>query len=127
MQFSSMGDADSLGYEDIIENCTNWPAGTQFESLIHHANINEHPEFDFGEDKVKLEFFHNTELLLNHIMVMSYPVGNRLQFNILANTRIMSVEAAQTMVDGLCTIVCKMGAALDEPIFKWLDELSLSV
>jgi amino acid adenylation domain-containing protein len=127
MQFSSMGDADSLGYEDIMENCTNWPAGTQFESLIHHANINEHPEFDFGEEKVKLEFFHNTDLLLDHIMVMSYPVGNRLQFNILANTRIMSVEVAQTMVNRLCTIVCKMGAALDEPIFKWLNELQLDV
>ncbi|SPJ78124.1 uncharacterized protein FTOL_06513 [Fusarium torulosum] len=127
MQFSSMGDADSLGYEDIIENCTNWPAGARFESLIHHANINEHPEFDFGDDKVKLGFFNNTELLLDHIMVMSYPVGNRLQFSILANTRIMSVEVAQAMVNGLCTIVCKMGAALDEPIFKWLDELRLSV
>jgi amino acid adenylation domain-containing protein len=127
MQFSSMGDADSLGYEDIIENCTSWPAGTQFESLIHHANINEHPEFDFGEEKVKLEFFHTSELMLQHIMLMSYPVGNRLQFNMLANTSIMSVDVAQTLVNRLCTIVFKMGNALDEPIFKWLDELRSNV
>ncbi|KIL85933.1 non-ribosomal peptide synthetase [Fusarium avenaceum] len=127
MQFSSMGDADSLGYDDIIENCTDWPAGTQFESLIHHANINEHPEFEFGEDKVKLEFFHTSELMSQHIMLMSYPVGNRLQFNMMANTNIMSAEVAQTMVNRLCTIVSKMGEALDEPVFKWLDVLRSSV
>ncbi|CAJ0554478.1 Ff.00g129910.m01.CDS01 [Fusarium sp. VM40] len=127
MQFSSMGDADSLGYDDIIENCTDWPAGTQFESLIHHANINEHPEFEFGGDKVKLEFFHTSELMSQHIMLMSYPVGNRLQFNMMANTSIMSVELAQTLVNRLCTIVSKMGEALDEPVFEWLDELRFSV
>ncbi|KAI6765955.1 hypothetical protein HG530_007025 [Fusarium avenaceum] len=127
MQFSSMGDADSLGYDDIIENCTDWPAGTQFESLIHHANINEHPEFEFGEDKVKLEFFHTSELMSQHIMLMSYPVGNRLQFNMMANTNIMSVAVAQTMVNRLCTIVSKIGDSLDESVFKWLDELRSSV
>ncbi|KAJ3544059.1 hypothetical protein NM208_g3252 [Fusarium decemcellulare] len=126
-QFSSMGDADSLGYDDIMENCTSWPAGTQFESIIHHANIDEHPYFDFGQDKIKLEFFQNTELVPQHIMVASYPLGDRLQFNVLANTHIMSHRVGETLAKGLCTIVSKMGAAPDEPLFKWLDELRLDL
>ncbi|KAF4459939.1 Enniatin synthase [Fusarium albosuccineum] len=123
IQFSSMGDADSLSYRDIINDCTKWPAEAQFDTIIHHANLDEHPEFDFGGEKTKLEFFRNKQLVPNHTTLMSYPLGDRLQFNVISSTHIMSEETASALVSGLCEIVTRMDARPKEAFSTWMSEV----
>ncbi|KAF4471665.1 non-ribosomal peptide synthetase [Fusarium albosuccineum] len=125
-QFASMGSADTLGYEDIISECTAWSAGAQFDHIIHHANIDEHPEFHLGDKRFRMEGFHNSEQVPDYVTMLSYPLGDRIQFDLLTQTGIMSHEVAQGVVDGLCAIVQRLGED-DESVFAWLEDLDLKI
>ncbi|KAJ6202525.1 nonribosomal peptide synthetase 1 [Bipolaris maydis] len=46
-QYTSLGESDSMGFKDIAQSCTDWPAGTMFDSVIQHQNIDENPTIDF--------------------------------------------------------------------------------
>ncbi|KAF4993043.1 hypothetical protein FDECE_13529 [Fusarium decemcellulare] len=125
-QFASMGSADTLGYEDIISECTDWSAGAQFDHIIHHANIDEHPEFDLGDKRFRMEYFYNREQVPDYVTMLSYPLVGRIQFDLLTQTGIMSHEVAQGVVDGLCAIVKRLGED-DESVFTWLENLDLKI
>ncbi|KJZ75337.1 hypothetical protein HIM_05263 [Hirsutella minnesotensis 3608] len=44
-QFIALEESDSLGFDEIIKHCTDWPAGTRFDSVVNHQNIDLHPSF----------------------------------------------------------------------------------
>ncbi|KJZ68531.1 hypothetical protein HIM_12079 [Hirsutella minnesotensis 3608] len=50
-QFLGTGEADSLGFKDIVEHCTDWPAGSSFDTTIQHQNVDEHPEIQTSEGR----------------------------------------------------------------------------
>ncbi|KAL4915959.1 hypothetical protein BDW62DRAFT_203115 [Aspergillus aurantiobrunneus] len=56
-QFLAVGEADSLGYKEIIQNCTDWPAGSALESTIQHQNVDEHPDIRFPGGVSRVQFF----------------------------------------------------------------------
>lgn len=109
-QFLALGEADSLGFKDILENCTEWSAGTTFESVIQHQNIDEHPEVQSLEGQSKIQFYDNPHLIPPSLFVASYPQGDRLQIKLFANTRIVTVEGARTLLQGLCKIIDTLGS-----------------
>ncbi|PMD28870.1 hypothetical protein L207DRAFT_594023 [Hyaloscypha variabilis F] len=49
LQYNSLGEADSLGLDEIITRCTKWPADFRLNSIIQHQNILVTPEIYFGE------------------------------------------------------------------------------
>ncbi|KMU90282.1 HC-toxin synthetase [Coccidioides immitis H538.4] len=60
-QHLSMGEADSLGFQDIVQNCTQWPTETKIDSLLQYHDIDETPEISLSEDEscsvAKLDWF----------------------------------------------------------------------
>ncbi|RSL49592.1 hypothetical protein CEP54_012351 [Fusarium duplospermum] len=106
-QFFSMGSADSIGFKDIIHESTNWPTNSDFESVLHHANVDEHPEFDFDGVKTKLHFFTNPRLNVSRLALASYPTkgGECLQFRLTASTDKLSDVQAKMLLDALCKII----------------------
>ncbi|RMJ14428.1 hypothetical protein CDV36_005942 [Fusarium kuroshium] len=72
-QFFSMGSAGSIGFKDIIYESSNWPSNPDLESVLHHASVDEHPEFGFDGIKTKLHFFNNPRLNLVAIDVGFLP------------------------------------------------------
>jgi non-ribosomal peptide synthetase component F len=53
-QHVSVGQSDSMGLDHIIQNCTDWPAGLTFDTVVQHQNIDEHPETQLAGLTAKL-------------------------------------------------------------------------
>ncbi|CAE7021457.1 Destruxin synthetase [Pyrenophora teres f. teres] len=47
-QYVSLSESDSMGLDDIIQHCTDWPAESMFDSIVQHQNIDEQPELVFA-------------------------------------------------------------------------------
>nr|APA19546.1 leualacin synthetase [Hapsidospora irregularis] len=114
-QFVSVGDADSLGFKDIIEHCTDWPAGSTFESMIQHQNIDEHPEIESTETPARLQFLGEDHVVPQSLQMISYPQegGRRLRIRLVGNTHILTREMAGSMMRAICTIAGAVGDDLD--------------
>ncbi|CAE7034434.1 HC-toxin synthetase [Pyrenophora teres f. teres] len=53
-QHVSLGESDSMGWDEIVKDCTDWPAGTMYDSLVQHQNIIARPEISFAGVTAKL-------------------------------------------------------------------------
>ncbi|KAK5991451.1 Nonribosomal peptide synthetase dtxS1 [Cladobotryum mycophilum] len=126
-QFLSLREADSLGFKDIIEHCTEWPAGSTFDAVIQHQNIDEHPEIDSVQGSSRVQFFENPDLVPPSLFMASYPKGNRMEIKLFANTRIITAEAAHAMLHDLCNIIGELGNHLDKSLQSLLDGVDLGV
>ncbi|CAE7222590.1 Non-ribosomal peptide synthetase [Pyrenophora teres f. teres] len=58
-QHISLGQSDSMGWDEIVQDCTDWPAGTMFDSVVQHQNIVAQPEIHFAGATAKLNGFKN--------------------------------------------------------------------
>ncbi|KAJ4207530.1 Nonribosomal peptide synthetase 30 [Fusarium solani] len=126
-QFFSMGSADSVGFKDIMHESTNWPANSDFESVLHHANVDEHPEFDFDGTKTRLHFFTNPRLNVSRLALASYPTkgGECLQFRLTASTDKLSDVQAKMLLDALCKIIRGFGENANVPVLSWIGQVGL--
>jgi non-ribosomal peptide synthetase component F len=43
-QYLLVGDSESLDFRAIADNCTEWPAGSEFDTVLHHRNVDVTPE-----------------------------------------------------------------------------------
>ncbi|KAF4984587.1 hypothetical protein FZEAL_264 [Fusarium zealandicum] len=117
-QFFSMGDADCLSYNDIFRECTDWPMDSDFASVIHHANVDEHPVFSFDGTRPRINFFNNPHVTVTRLTLMSYPSkdGDHLQVKLLGLSDMLSDSNARLLVKGLCNIIRAFGERVDSPI-----------
>lgn len=104
-QFFALGEADSLGFKEIIDHCTDWPVGSDFDAVIQHQNIEEHPEIKISDRSSKVDFYSNSDIIPPSLFLISYPKGKMIDFQLFANTNIMSTETASDLLQNLCQIV----------------------
>ncbi|PHH91429.1 hypothetical protein CDD83_523 [Cordyceps sp. RAO-2017] len=125
-QFLSTGEADSLGFKDIIEHSTDWPAGSSFDAILQHQNVDEHPKIQAPGRSSRVQFFENPHFVPTTIGVVSYSQGDRLRIELNASTGIMTSETARQLLGGLFSITEKLAGCVEKPL-SWLDEISLGL
>ncbi|EER23274.1 D-lysergyl-peptide-synthetase, putative [Coccidioides posadasii C735 delta SOWgp] len=101
-QHLSMGEADSLGFQDIVQNCTQWPTETKTDSLLQYHDIDETPEISLSEDEsssvAKLDWFRKPYAVPTNIEVSARPKGDRLEISITADGRLIDMESANIVL-----------------------------
>ncbi|KAL3473273.1 hypothetical protein BJX99DRAFT_261462 [Aspergillus californicus] len=98
--------ADSLGFKDIIEECTDWPPCPNFDFVIQHQNVDERPVLEFPGAQHQLQHWLNPERTSPFkVFMISYPQGDRLRINLIANTHIMSPASAKVLLGGLVKLI----------------------
>ena len=73
-QIASMS-YESLGFRDIVQNCTDWPEWTFFSSVVQHQNIAREIPFQLGRTKYKAGMIGMSDTLADINMVSS-PKGD---------------------------------------------------
>lgn len=126
-QFFAMGEADSLGMRDIVDNCASWAPGSMFDSIIQHQNINEEPAVRSQEGVSRLQWFVNPELVPKCVYMISHPKERKLGVQLSANTHIMSMEAAKMLVSDLLYVIGELAASDESPLQPWMDKLGLGL
>ncbi|KAJ5307881.1 nonribosomal peptide synthase [Penicillium atrosanguineum] len=124
-QFLAVGEADSLGYKEIAKNCTDWPAGSSFESTIQHQNIDENPNIRFSGGTSRVQFFQNPHLIPMSVHMVSYTQGDTLCFELASNTHIMAMETANAMVEGLVRIIGRLDTDMNTSLSSWTKDTFL--
>ncbi|KAL7780702.1 hypothetical protein CFE70_010727 [Pyrenophora teres f. teres 0-1] len=100
-QHISLGQSDSMGWDEIVQDCTDWPAGTMFDSVVQHQNIVAQPEIHFAGATAKLNAFKNPFGVSHYLTLFSEPQGNQLKIIISGNTHFLTLERASLLVDML--------------------------
>ncbi|EFQ90024.1 hypothetical protein PTT_13491 [Pyrenophora teres f. teres 0-1] len=100
-QHISLGQSDSMGWDEIVQDCTDWPAGTMFGSVVQHQNIVAQPEIHFAGATAKLSAFKNPFGVAPYLSLFSEPQGNQLKIIISGDTHFLTLERASLLVDML--------------------------
>ncbi|KAI1665775.1 nonribosomal peptide synthetase [Pyrenophora tritici-repentis] len=115
-QYISLGESDSMGFDDIVQHCTNWPAKSEFDSIVQHQNIEEQPEVHFAGEAIKLQWFQNPFIVPRQLAVVSYPRGNSLAITINGNTGILADRCAEKLLTMLCDTIIHLSGNLEAPL-----------
>jgi aryl carrier-like protein len=114
-QSISVGEADSLGLRDIIRHCTNWPAESQFDSIVMHQGVDEHPMVQSRNFSTRLQHFANPHRVPPCLNVISYREGNLVKLRLEANNHIMTRENLDMLLIGMREGVVKLLTDLGLP------------
>lgn len=96
----SSGPFEGLDWNDLVENCTNWPRGTQFGSVVHHRNIDFKPQIGLEGEQIQLDWFesHNRSAWTRFT---AHAEGSDLRIHFFANPESMNDEAANMLLEKL--------------------------
>jgi hypothetical protein len=82
---------ESLGLKEIIENCTDWPSGTDFDSLVHHQDIDFFDEMPFGDTTCGVDLSNpHGEGALDQWKIISFPKGGQM---------FLGIESSESLQD----------------------------
>ncbi|KAK1912722.1 hypothetical protein P3342_004658 [Pyrenophora teres f. teres] len=115
-QYASLGESDSMVLDDIVQHCTDWPAKSEFDSIVQHQNIEEQPEIQFAGETTKLQWFENSFAVCRQLFVFSHPRGNSLTITITGNTGILTDQCAEKLLVMLCDTISQLSDSLDTPL-----------
>ena len=126
-QFILLGEADSLGFKDIVENCTDWPAGSTIYSCTQHQNIDEDLAFKIDGFIGRLRRFENPRRLPCFLYMISSLRGDQLGVQIFAHSHMITRETAQALLDSFCPVVEKLAAGLEvsSPLIEMLNSVEV--
>ncbi|KAL5340312.1 hypothetical protein BJX70DRAFT_361397 [Aspergillus crustosus] len=110
-QYLSTGDADSLDFKDIVEHCTTWPAGSSFDAVLHHRNVDEEAAIHTPAGISRMNIFKNP-LNLPFVFVVSASRGENVAIEVLGDTHMLEALMAQTLGGGLVRIVERLGSGV---------------
>ncbi|CAA9959606.1 hypothetical protein P3342_004871 [Pyrenophora teres f. teres] len=115
-QYVSLGESDSMGLDDIVQHCTDWPAKSEFDSIVKHQNIEEQPEIQFAGQITKLYWFENPYVVPHQLQVLSHPRGNNLTITIYGSTGILTDQCAEKLLTMLCNTITQFSSNLNTPL-----------
>jgi non-ribosomal peptide synthetase component F len=125
-QFLALGEADSLGGKDIIEHCTDWPAGSSLESTVQHESNDEGRDVQVAGGPLEAGYFKNPHSVPTGIYMFSIVRGDQLCFELATNTHVMSEKTANAIVNGLVRLVDQLDACIDGPLAAWTQSVDVS-
>lgn len=136
-QFIEHGEADSLGYKEIVEHCTDWPAGSSLDSVIQYQNIDEHPTLRFSDRESRIEYYESPNLVPPSdpsMHVVFYPEHGddgdqgHLEIKLTANSHVMTQETADALLRHLCVLLEKLNdCGADEPVQAIIKSVDFSI
>ncbi|KAI0123588.1 hypothetical protein BJ170DRAFT_639720 [Xylariales sp. AK1849] len=106
----------ALGIDEIAKHSTGWPVDSDFDSVVHHQNIDENPEFDLSGSSLKLGWFENPYHLPPRLLIMSSTVKGNIRIRLAANTHITSVVVAESLLAGLCSTIISLITSQNQPL-----------
>jgi len=95
---------ESLGFREIIKNCTDWPDWTNFSTVCQHQNIQQKTQLQLGKNEYNLGAIGSQEDFAD-ITVLSTPQGDdKIEISLIfTNDSGITRPFAEEMFEALCT------------------------
>lgn len=98
-QFASMGRADTMGIDDIQEQCTDWPQSTTFDAIFFHQNVDETPEHHLSGRPTKAHLQLNPLVALQRSFVTTYQEGEKLSVRVSTSSHLVNDSGVEVLLD----------------------------
>lgn len=116
---------ESLGFRQLIRDCTDWPTWMRFSSVVQHQNLGRDgaQEFPMGED-LKCEMgvlgpaYDSSDL-----WVQTTPRADSFNVEIGSCSAVVSPDIAETLLDRLCAVLsvfASVGSGPDRQLWELL-------
>lgn len=99
---------ESLGFREIIRECTDWPSWTNFSSVVQHQNIEPDRAVSLAQDTTSLyePGFLGADLDLTDVSVLSTPTEDGyVDLDLVTSSSVMSPFAAELLIGQLSDIL----------------------
>lgn len=113
-QFALLEQSDSMGWDEIVADCTDWPAQVVMDSVVEHLNIDAEFKSHFPGTSTKIQWFENPyqRVQIPYLFVLSQPWGNELKISISGNTSFVTVDMANALLSALVDLVTLLSSDL---------------
>ncbi|KAG7407670.1 Nonribosomal peptide synthetase TES [Fusarium oxysporum f. sp. rapae] len=111
-QHVSLAGSDSIGWHDIVRNCTNWPVTAGFGSVLQYQNMDERPRVRVSGTLTMIDWFKNPFSITPYLAVIARPQGCKLRVSITGTTHILTAEYADMLLDMLCKAITRLSTDL---------------
>ncbi|KAI0856756.1 hypothetical protein F4860DRAFT_528844 [Xylaria cubensis] len=108
--------AHALGLEQIIKHSTQWPADSEFESVVQYQGIDENPHFDLTGTTLKLSWMDSPNQVPPRFVIIFYPIDNGVRIKLLANSHIISTAMANTLLAAVRKTIVRLATSQNEPL-----------
>ena len=95
---------ETLGFNRVIQECTNWPRRTRFSSVVQHQNIEEVTSVPFEHGKT------NAEVQLScpdhdsaDLWIISIPKSDKIEVTLNCNDGLVPEDLAKELLKHLCS------------------------
>ncbi|KJZ72182.1 hypothetical protein HIM_08447 [Hirsutella minnesotensis 3608] len=123
-QFLAMGEADLLSTRDIVKYCTDWPVGSDFESVVHHQNVDA-PEIRTPKGVARVIDFDNPHFVFSNIRVISSRGQGKLHVLLSANSHIWTLGTAHALMDSLVWVIRRLVDSADSSVASCMQGIQL--
>ena len=123
--FVSIEQSDSMGLHDIIDKSTNWPAHTDFNSVIQHVGSDRIPTFLVDGEHTPVCWFQHEYVDFSYIKVHSTTEDNRLGLYISGDGTRLTSEMVDAFLSSLCAAVDFLSSGRKKQLKEWLYEPNL--
>ncbi|KAJ5760385.1 nonribosomal peptide synthase [Penicillium odoratum] len=123
-QYLLLGDSDSLDFRAIVDNCTEWPAGSEFDAVLHHRSVDTTPEIHTSAGLAHLGYLPNPSIF-PFIYIVSASRGDDILIKVMANNHMMAPEMCKNMADSLARIIEKLVTGMHMPLPQWMDDVKV--
>ncbi|KAI1328011.1 non-ribosomal peptide synthetase [Xylariaceae sp. FL0255] len=110
---------ETLGFDEIKENCTNWPASTtDYHCCIAYQNVEYHPESRMENQQIQVGVLSrslNVEHMIplhNLILVGEPQPDGRLSVTVVAKRGVCNEDRVKSMLKTLCEQIGALALAL---------------
>ncbi|KAL4783774.1 hypothetical protein BJX76DRAFT_357678 [Aspergillus varians] len=114
-QYQQTVSHDEIELPNIIQNCTDWAAGSDLSSIVQHQNIPLDHALPLGDVKTQFSpngyFRPSTELF-----IFTEPVGDILSVQLCVNPNMMDFPRAQALHQRLVRLIVDLCRLPDAPL-----------
>ncbi|KAF7181472.1 hypothetical protein CNMCM7691_000690 [Aspergillus felis] len=118
-QYQKSVQHDDIELQEIIDHCTDWQSGTDFNSIVQHQNIplnHTMPLGDFQSTFSPNGYFRPGP----ELFIFTEPFGDLLSVQLCVNPNMMGLPRAQSLHQRLVQLIVDLCRSPDEPISCFL-------
>ena len=106
---------ESLGFRQIVQNCTSWPEWTYFSSIVQHQNIQQDFPFKLDRTKYKIGFQGGQETLADLTIVSTPKGGEEVEVTLsFVDDGVIAPEFAEKALAMMCDAAMNFAKAPSE-------------
>ncbi|KAI9146784.1 peptide synthetase [Paramyrothecium foliicola] len=109
-QFLSLGQSETMGFNDIRDQCTDWPADSDPDSIFFHQNVETNPEHSLMGAPNRVNLHLNPEVAFNRTSITTYQEGQKFSIKVQTASHLTTTAGIMTLLDNFeeaFSTVCK--------------------